>query len=155
MRINTGLEDNARKSIAEGLKGVLADSYALYLKTQNYHWNVTGPLFKSVHDLTEQQYTALTTVIDDVAERIRALGHKAPGGYKTLFETTRIKDGDENQPAEKMVADLVEGHEQVIARAREVLRAAEEAGDEATVDMMVARLEDHEKQAWMLRSLIE
>lgn len=155
MKIDTGLEDNVRKSVAESLKGVLADSYALYLKTQNYHWNVTGPLFKAVHDLTEAQYTALVTVIDDIAERIRALGVKAPGGYKAFSELSRISDGDETLPAEKMVADLVAGHEQLIKRAREVLRTAEEGGDEATVDMMVSRLKDHEKQAWMLRSLIE
>jgi len=155
MKINTGLEDNVRKSVAEGLKGMLADSYALYLKTQNYHWNVTGPLFKTVHDLTEAQYTALATAVDDIAERIRALGVKAPGTYKAFSGLSKVADGDESLPAEKMIADLVAGHEQVIARAREVLRAAEEGGDEATVDMMVARLEDHEKQAWMLRSLIE
>jgi len=155
MKIHTGLEDNVRKSVAEGLKGMLADSYALYLKTQNYHWNVTGPLFKTVHDLTEEQYTALATVVDDIAERIRALGVKAPGGYKAYAKLSAIEDGDESLPAEKMIADLVKGHEQVIHRAREVLKTAEDGGDEATVDMMVARLEDHEKQAWMLRSLIE
>lgn len=153
MTIDTGLEDNARKAIAEELKRVLADSYALYVKTQNYHWNVTGPLFKSVHDMTEAQYMALATANDDIAERIRALGVKAPGGYKAFSELSGIADGDENLPADKMIGDLVKGHEHVVKSARKAIEIADTAGDEATVDLLVTRLEDHEKQAWMLRSL--
>lgn len=153
MKIDIGIADKGRKSVAEGLKQLLADSYALYLKTHNYHWNVTGPLFKSVHDLTEEQYLALATAIDEIAERIRMLGVKAPAGFKLYSDMSKIGDGDENASAEDMLKDLVKGHEAVIHTARSIRPSAEKAGDEGTVALIDDRMTFHEKQAWMLRSL--
>lgn len=153
MKIDIGIKDNARKAVAEGLKQLLANNYALYLKTQNYHWNVTGPLFKTVHDLTEAQYMALAAANDEIAERIRMLGVKAPGGFKLYAKLSGIDDGDEGATAEDMLKDLVKGHETVIKTARSVRATAEEAADEGSVALIDDRLGYHEKQAWMLRSL--
>lgn len=153
MSINIGIDDNGRKSIAEGLKVLLADTYSLYLKTQNYHWNVTGPLFKSLHDMTEDQYTALATANDDIAERIRQLGVKAPGSYKAYGEMTAIADGDEDKDAQGMAAELAADHETVVRRIRPLQETADKAGDNATVALLDDRLNEHEEAAWMLRSL--
>ncbi|GAK33214.1 DNA starvation/stationary phase protection protein [Iodidimonas nitroreducens] len=154
MAINIGLDKDEMKAVTKELKGFLADSYALYLKTHNYHWNVTGPLFKAVHELTEQQYLALAAAVDDIAERIRTLGEKAPGSFAAYAKATSIKDGDETLDAEAMLADLVKSHETVIRSARHLLETASKAHDESTVALISDRLADHEKQAWMLRSLI-
>lgn len=153
--LNTGLNENAREQVSEKLKSVLADSYLLMLKTHYYHWNVKGPLFKSLHDLTEQQYTELFTAIDDVAERIRALGHEAPGSFSTYHEISEMKEAISGLSGMEMSADLVKSHETLIANLRATLNVADEAQDEVTVDMMVGRLNAHEKSAWMLRSFIE
>ncbi|MBK5921891.1 DNA starvation/stationary phase protection protein [Rhodothalassium salexigens] len=153
MSINVGIEDNSRKSIAEGLKVLLADTYSLYIKTQNYHWNVVGPMFKSVHEMTEEQYTELATANDEIAERIRQLGVKAPGGYKAFADLTAITDGDENKDAQAMVAELAGDHETIVRRIRPMQETADKAGDNATVALLDDRLTAHEKAAWMLRSM--
>lgn len=155
MKPDIGLSGNARKIVAEGLARLLGDTYALYLKTHNYHWNVTGPLFKAVHEMTEAQYLALAMAVDEIAERIRMLGPKAPGSFKAFAELASVKDGDGELPAEKMVADLVKSHETVIATARAVREAAAKVGDESTVGLIDGRLAAHEKDAWMLRMLLE
>lgn len=155
MKSDIGLSGNARKGVAEGLARLLGDTYALYLKTHNYHWNVTGPMFKAVHEMTEAQYMALAAAVDEIAERIRMLGPKAPGSFKALAELASVKDGDSSLPAEKMIADLVKGHETVIKTARAVREEADKVGDEATVGLIDGRLAAHEKDAWMLRMMIE
>ena len=136
MSINIGINEKDRKAIADGLSSVIADSYTLYLKTHNYHWNVTGPMFNTLHLMFEQQYTELATAVDEIAERIRALGVYAPGSYKAFAKLTDIEE------------------ETVIRTAREVFKLADEANDEATADLLTQRMQVHEKNAWMLRSLI-
>ncbi len=140
--------------VVEALKHVLAESYALYLKTQNYHWNVTGPQFKSLHELFEEQYTDLAAAIDEIAERIRALGQKAPGGFAAYQSLASIKDGDENAAAEQMVAELKADNQAIVAVLKTALEKADQQGDEATVDAMVQRIATHEKAAWMLAALL-
>lgn len=154
MDINTGISADARREIVGGLSRLLADSYTLYLKTHNYHWNVTGPHFNSLHDMFEAQYTELAAAVDLIAERIRALGEYAPGTYSAYSKLTSIEEGEEVPAAMDMVADLVKAHETVCRTAREVLPKAEDARDEATVDLLTQRLDLHEKTAWMLRSLL-
>lgn len=139
-------------AVAEALKSVLADSYALYLKTQNYHWNVTGPNFQSLHLLFEGQYTDLAAAIDAIAERIRALGQKAPGSMKAYDNSRTIADGDENAPAGQMVKELAEDQGIITKTLTTALKAAQEAGDEVTIGLLVERLTVHEKNGWMLRS---
>ena len=153
--LNTGLNENAREQVSRNLKSVLADSYLLMLKTHYYHWNVKGRLFKSLHDLTEEQYTELFAAIDELAERIRALGHEAPGSIGAYQELSSIEDAQSDLTDMEMTADLVKSQESLIHRLRDTLNVAEEAHDEVTVDMMVERLTVHEKNAWMLRSFIE
>ena len=158
MKVDIGIEDKKRKKIAEGLSHFLADSYTLYLKTHNFHWNVTGPMFNSLHVMFENQYTEQWTALDDIAERIRALGHNAPGSYAEFVKLSSIKEetGLTNVPEwREMVAQLVSGNEAVCRTARKVLKTADEAGDDPTVDLMTQRLQTHEKYAWMLRSLLE
>ncbi len=155
MDINIGISAKDRKSIAEGLSRVLADTYTLYLKTHNYHWNVTGPMFQTLHLMFEQQYNELWTAVDLVAERIRALGHFAPGTYKMLSTLSSIPEEDSVPPATDMIRNLVRGHEQVVTIARQLFPVAEKAGDQPTADLLTRRLETHEKTAWMLRSLLE
>lgn len=155
MDINIGINDKDRKAIADGLAHVLADTYSLYLKTHNYHWNVTGPMFQTLHLMFEQQYNELWTAVDLVAERIRALGHFAPGTYKALGALSSIPE-DEGIPAAKdMIKNLVRGHEQVAMTARKLFPIADQANDQPTADLLTQRLEIHEKTAWMLRSLLE
>lgn len=138
--------------VAESLKTVLADTYALYLKTQNYHWNVTGPHFKTLHELFEEQYTDLAGAVDEIAERIRALGVKAPGTWGAYESLTNIPDGNEEADANTMVKELAEDQEKMTASLKQAFEKASTANDEVTVDLMVGRMTVHEKAAWMLRS---
>ncbi len=153
--INIGIAEKDRRKIADGLSHVLADSYTLYLKTHNFHWNVTGPMFQTLHLMFMTQYTEIWNAVDLVAERIRALGCPAPGSYKEFAALTSIKDSSGNVNAKDMIRQLVEGQEAVVRTAREVLPVAEKAGDQPSVDLLSARMEVHEKNAWMLRSLLE
>ena len=155
MKVNIGVDDNGRKAVAEALGRVLADTYTLYLKTQNYHWNVTGPQFNSLHAMFEEQYIELRDAADEVAERIRSLGHFAPGSYKAYSKLTSIDEADDGVPAaEEMVRQLEIGHETLSKTANAAREAAEEVGDEVSLDMMVGRMTVHQKTAWMLRSVL-
>jgi starvation-inducible DNA-binding protein len=152
--IDTGLDADERQDVAQELTKVLADAYAVYLKTHGYHWNVRGPEFFSYHNLLEQQYRDQWEALDEIAERIRALGHFAPQGYGTFANLTSIKDGDPEQSAAEMLKELMRDHETLIATARQALEAADEDGDDVTVDLLTQRLGAHEKFAWMLRSTL-
>jgi starvation-inducible DNA-binding protein len=155
MQINIGIATNERQEIARALSRVLADTYTLYLKTHNFHWNVTGPMFQTLHLMFETQYNELALAVDLVAERIRALGVSAPGTYKKFAELSAI-DEDEGVPnAEEMIRLLVQGHETAARTAREAFRPAEGASDQPTCDLLTQRMQMHEKTAWMLRSLLE
>lgn len=140
------------KTVLDTLKIALADSYILYLKTQNYHWNVTGPSFNSLHLMFETQYNDLFAGIDILAERIRALGEKAPGSFASYSKITNIKEGDENKSATEMVKDLAQDQDVIIKTLNKVLKEAQNIGDEVTVGIVTDRLEIHQKNAWMLRS---
>lgn len=142
------------EAIAKGLSQLLADSYNLYLKTQNYHWNVTGPQFHSLHLLFEGQYQDLATAVDDIAERIRTLGFRAPGSFTEFSKLSSIKEASGTPSAEDMVIDLAQDQGTVISTIREVWEKAEEAGDEGTIDLLSGRLSVHEKAGWMLRSSV-
>ncbi len=155
MPINIGIAEKDRQEIAEGLSRLLADSYTLYLKTHNYHWNVTGPMFQTLHTMFETQYTELADAVDLIAERIRALGFPAPATYSEFSRLTSIPDEPGVPRAEEMIRKLVEGHETVIRTAREMLPMLESAKDEPTTDLLIERMQTHEKTAWMLRSLLE
>lgn len=155
MEVNIGISKENRKKIADGLAKVLADSYMVYLKTHNYHWNVTGELFHSLHDQFELQYTELAEAIDEIAERIRALGHRAPGSFREYQQITAINEDDDQPEALEMVRRLAVDNETILRTARSVLKACEEAGDEATLDLLTSRLKIHSKTAWMLRSNLE
>lgn len=154
MEINIGISSGDRQNIAEGLARLLADSYTLYLKTHNFHWNVTGPMFNTLHLMFEEEYTELATAVDEIAERIRALGHPAPGSYKQYLELSSVPEETGVPSAEEMIKQLVEAHEQTAKTARTVFPAAESAQDEATADLLTQRMQVHEKTAWMLRSLL-
>lgn len=153
--IDIGIAEGERKAIAEGLSRLLADTYTLYLKTHNYHWNVTGPMFNTLHLMFEQQYTELALAVDLVAERIRALGFPAPATYRDYARLTSIKGVDGVPSAEAMIADLVTGQEAVVRTARSVFPIVKQASDEPTADLLTQRMQVHEKTAWMLRSLLE
>jgi starvation-inducible DNA-binding protein len=155
MDINIGISEKDRKAIADGLSHVMADTYSLYLKTHNYHWNVTGPMFQTLHLMFEQQYNELWTAVDLIAERIRALGHFAPGTYKALGALSSIAEDESVPPATEMIRNLVRGHEQVATTARKLFPISEKASDQPTADLLTQRLETHEKTAWMLRSLLD
>lgn len=155
MKIDIGISEQDRKTVAEELSKLLADSYTLYLKTHNYHWNVTGPFFQTLHVQFEGQYTELALAVDTIAERIRALGHVAPGSYAAFGRLASVKDAEGVPSAMDMVRQLVEGQEAVVRTARSTVKAAEAAGDQATADLATQRLNIHEKNAWMLRSLLE
>lgn len=155
MQIDIGITDENRKEISQGLAHVLADSYTLYLKTHNFHWNVTGPMFSTLHQMFEEQYTELATAVDEIAERIRSLGFYAPGSYKQFMDLTSITEETSIPTAQQMIRQLVEGHEAVARSARKVSATAGDADDEPTADLMTQRLQVHEKTAWMLRSLLE
>ena len=154
--INIGISEKDRGAIADGLARLLADTYTLYLTTHNFHWNVTGPMFNTLHVMFMGQYTELWTAVDPIAERIRSLGHPAPGSYAQFSALASIKDAPGTPPkALAMVRILVEGHEAVARTARSVMPLADKAGDEPTADLLTQRLAVHEQTAWMLRSLLE
>jgi len=153
--MDIGIEAADREKIAAGLGRLLADSYTLYLKTHNFHWNVTGPMFNTLHLMFEGQYTELATAVDLIAERIRALGVAAPGSYAQFTKLTRVKEETGTPNALDMVRQLVEGQETVVRTAREAFPAAEKVGDQPTMDLLTQRMQIHEKNAWMLRSLLE
>ena len=154
LKIDIGIGEEQRREIASGLSRLLADSYTLYLKTHNYHWNVTGPLFNTLHQMFEVQYTELAAAVDEIAERIRALGEPAPGSYREYAALTSIEDDEEAPGAEDMIRNLVRGQEAVVRTARSVFPAAEAANDEPTADLLTQRMQVHEKNAWMLRSMV-
>ena len=153
--INIGISEKDRKKVVDGLARMLADTYTLYLKTHNFHWNVTGPMFQTLHLMFMTQYNEIWMAVDLIAERIRSLGHPAPGTYKEFAALTSIKDSNGTVSAKEMIKQLVAGQEAVVRTAREVLSIAEKVGDQPTVDLLSARMEVHEKNAWMLRSLLE
>ncbi|WP_019959769.1 Dps family protein [Woodsholea maritima] len=154
MKINMGLTEDQRKTMAEAVTQLLADTYALYFKTHAYHWNVTGPRFHDLHAMFEVQYTELWTATDDIAERIRALGFKAPISYTEMVKSASIEVDTETPSADQMVANLIAGHEQVVHTARAALKLAGEHEDEATADLVAPRVTAHEKTAWMLRATL-
>lgn len=155
MKVNIGISEEHRKAIAEALSKVLADTYMLYLKTHNYHWNVKGKLFHSLHEQFEEQYTELADAVDEIAERIRALGYRAPGTFKEFQKLTSVKEDTEEPEAMEMVRRLALGNEQVLRTAREAIEPARTGEDEATLDLITQRLHIHSKTAWMLRSHLE
>jgi starvation-inducible DNA-binding protein len=155
MTIDIGIESSDRLAIAEGLSRLLADTYTLYLKTHNFHWNVTGPMFQTLHLMFETQYNELALAVDLIAERIRALGFPAPGTYTQYTHLSSISETMEVPKAEEMIRLLVEGQEIVAKTARSVFPLVEKVNDEATADLLTQRLQVHEKTAWMLRSLLE
>jgi starvation-inducible DNA-binding protein len=155
MKVDIGINEEDRQAIAEGLSRLLADSYTLYLKTHNYHWNVTGPQFNTLHTMFEGQYTELAIAVDQIAERIRALGIRAPGSYRQFATLTCIDEAEGGENAEDMIRQLVIGQETVVRTARAAFPAADEAHDEPTADLLTQRMQAHEKNAWMLRSMLE
>ena len=152
--IDIGINEADRNNIADGLKTLLADSYTLYLQTHNFHWNVTGPQFRELHLMFEEHYTELAAAVDEIAERIRALGVKAPGSYTAFGKLTSIDEAFGNETAEEMIRQLVIGQETVARTAREAIKAAEAASDAPTADLLTQRMQTHEKNAWMLRSML-
>lgn len=155
MKIDIGISEIDRKDVALSLSKLLADSYTLYLKTHNFHWNVEGPMFQTLHLMFMGQYTELWTALDLIAERIRALGHYAPGTYAEFAKLSSIKENKGIPKALKMVEELIQGHEAVIKTIRTAYPGAEEANDQTTLDVLTQRLDIHEKTAWMLRSLLK
>lgn len=155
MDIDIGIIKKDRETIAEGLSHLLADTYTLYLKTHNFHWNVTGPMFQTLHLMFETQYTELALAVDVLAERIRSLGFPAPGTYKQYIKLSSIKESEEIPEAKEMIRQLLEAQEAVVRTARSIFPAADKANDEATADLLTQRIQIHEKTAWMLRSLLE
>jgi starvation-inducible DNA-binding protein len=154
LSVDIGIPEDDRKAIAEGLARLLADTYTLYLKTHYYHWNVTGPMFNTLHLMFEQQYNELALAVDAIAERIRSLGFPAPGSYHAYARLSSIDEDDDVPGAEAMIANLAKGQEAVARTARAVFPAAEAGSDEATADLLTQRLQVHEKTAWMLRSML-
>lgn len=153
--INIGINETDRQAIAEGLSRLLADTYSLYLKTHNFHWNVTGPMFNTLHLMFEGQYNELALAVDLIAERIRALGFPAPGSYSEFARLSSIPEASGIPKAEEMIRQLVEGQETVARTARSIFEVVDRANDEPTADLLTQRLQVHEKTAWMLRSLLE
>jgi starvation-inducible DNA-binding protein len=154
MEINIGIKTEDRKQIAEGLSRLLADTYTLYLQTHNFHWNVTGPMFQTLHLMFETQYNELALAVDLIAERIRALGFRAPGTYSEFVELASIKETLGTPRAEQMIETLVKGQEAVVRTARSLFEAVDRVKDEPTADLLTQRMQVHEKTAWMLRSLL-
>jgi starvation-inducible DNA-binding protein len=152
--INIGIEEGERREIVEGLSRLLADTYTLYLKTHNFHWNVTGPMFQTLHLMFEQQYNELALAVDLIAERIRALGFPAPATYAEFLRLSSIKEQEGVPTAQEMIRLLVEGQESCVRTARGVFKTAEAANDQPTADLLTERMQVHEKTAWMLRSLL-
>jgi starvation-inducible DNA-binding protein len=154
MGIDIGIPDADRKKIVEGLSRLLADTYTLYLKTHNFHWNVTGPMFQTLHLMFETQYNELALAVDLIAERIRALGHPAPATYAEFARLSSIKEQPGVPTADAMIRALVQGQEAVVKTARTIVPVVDKAGDEPTADLLTQRMQIHEKTAWMLRSLV-
>lgn len=154
MKLDIGISEHHASKIVEGLSKVLAETYLLYIKTQNFHWNVTGPHFNSLHMMFENQYTELATAIDSIAERIRALGHPAPASYAVFSRLSSIQEETGVPVADDMVKQLAEGHACIIRTARSLFPLVDEALDEATTDLLTQRIEIHEKTAWMLSALL-
>jgi len=155
MNIDIGISEKDRSEIAIGLSKLLADTYSLYLKTHNFHWNVSGPMFQTLHLMFETQYNELALAVDLIAERIRSLGFPAPGTYSEFARLSSIRETSGTPKAEEMIQILVEGQEAIVRTARSVFPVAENASDEATADLLTQRIQLHEKTAWMLRSLLE
>lgn len=154
MKIETGIPEVNRTQIVKGLNTLLADTYLLYLKTHNFHWNVEGPMFNTLHQMFMQQYTEMWAALDVIAERIRSLGAYAPGSYKQFSELSSIQESDLVPKAHEMMLQLLQGHELLAKTARSIFEAAESGRDEVTCDLLTQRLEVHEKTAWMLRSML-
>lgn len=154
MELNIGIGKDERKEISHGLSRLLADSYTLYLKTHNFHWNVEGPMFNTLHNMFMLQYTEMWNALDLIAERIRALGHYAPGSYKQFIELSSIEETTTVPSAQDMLKQLLDGHEAVARTARKVFPVAEKGADEGTLDLLTQRIQLHEKTAWMLRSML-
>lgn len=155
MEPKIGLTEQQRKPVADGLGKMLADTYTLYLKTHNYHWNVEGPMFSTLHALFEEQYQNLAVAVDDIAERIRILGFRAPGSFKDYLELSSVSDSEKTDlPAREMISELLKANEIVVATTKAVLVKAQEVEDEGTVGLLGDRINYHEKTAWMLRSLL-
>ena len=154
MTSNLGIQENDRLAIAEGLSHLLADTYTLYLKTHKFHWNVTGPMFQTLHLMFETQYTELALAVDLIAERIRALDILAPGSYSEFAQLSSIEEDTGTPNAQEMIQKLVEGQESVVRTARSLYPVVNAASDEPTADLLTQRLQVHEKNAWMLRSLL-
>ena len=155
MQIDIGIAEADRKAIAEGLSKVLADTFALYIKTHSFHWNVTGPMFNTLHTMFMEQYSELWAALDEIAERIRALGYPAPGSFSQFRQLASIDEEVSVPKAQEMIRQLVAGHEAVARTARTVFPTASEANDQPTADLLTQRLQVHDKAAWMLRSLLE
>ena len=155
MEIDIGIEKKDREAIADGLSRLLADTYTLYLKTHNFHWNVTGPMFQTLHLMFETQYNELALAVDLIAERIRSLGFPAPGTYQQFIKLSSIKETVEVPSATNMIELLVEGQEAVVRTARSIFPTVDKVSDEPTADLLTQRMQVHEKTAWMLRSLLE
>jgi starvation-inducible DNA-binding protein len=155
MAIDIGISEEDRKSIVEGLSRLLSDTYVLYLKTHNFHWNVTGPMFRTLHLMFEEQYNELALAVDSIAERIRALGFPAPGAYATYARLSSIKEEEGVPSAEDMIKQLVAGQEAVTRTARGIFPLLDKVSDEPTADLLTQRMQVHEKTAWMLRALLE
>ena len=153
--IDIGISETDRKTIAAGLSRLLADTYTLYVKTHNFHWNVTGPMFNTLHLMFEQQYTELSTAVDEIAERIRALGLPAPGSFAQFGTLATVAEECGVPSAQAMIAQLAKDQEIVARTAREVFPAADKANDEPTADLLTQRMQIHEKTAWMLRSMLD
>ncbi len=153
LQIDIGIEAGDRKAIADGLSRLLADSYTLYLKTHNFHWNVEGPMFNTLHLMFEGQYTELALAVDLIAERIRSLGHPAPGSYRAFADLTSIAEATDKVAAEDMIRQLARDHETVAKTARSVFPLCDAANDEPTADLLTQRMQLHEKTAWMLRAM--
>jgi starvation-inducible DNA-binding protein len=149
---NATISAEDRKRLADGLSRVLADSYTLYLKTHNFHWNVEGPNFRALHNLFEEEYTDLAQAVDDIAERIRTLGHHAPGSYTAFGKLATIKEQTGHPAAQDMVRELAEDQDTIVASLRDVIKTARDVDDPATEDLAIARVQTHEKNAWMLRA---
>jgi len=154
MPVEIGIDESSRKEIAEGLTRFLADTYLLYFKTHNFHWNVSGPMFQTLHVMFEVQYQDLWLTVDEIAERIRALGVIVPS-YSKLGTYSTVKEEEGDKSSEDMIRSLIDGHSAVLRTARSVFPNAEEAGDQSTLDLLTQRMRSHEKTAWMLRSLLE
>ncbi|MBO9471880.1 DNA starvation/stationary phase protection protein [Endozoicomonas sp. G2_2] len=151
--INTGIDEAGRMNTGEGLKKLLADSYTLYLQTHNFHWNLTGPRFRELHLMFEEQYTELAAAVDEIAERIRSLDQVAPGTYRQFSTLSSISEVEDVPNADRMVEVLGAGHEKVVMTCRDVLQRAQHAGDESSAALVSDRMRVHEKTAWMLRAM--